>query len=237
MEVADPALGLLVLVVIAASFVLSAAAGLGGSLLLVPVLAAVLGVKEGVALAGLLLAANNVVKIVAYRTTIPYGRAAPVVVVSAIGALFGARLLVALPEALVAASVVFSLAWTFLMERRRRLLAAAPPVLGFLAGCLSGFSGTSGPLKGVALRSLGLDRMHLVGAASLTSLVGDATKSAVFADAGLLGTEAVVLAVGSIPMMLLGTFIGRRWNGSMGEAGYAALFWIVMTCYGLRVLI
>jgi uncharacterized protein len=228
---------LLVLGAIIASFVLSAAAGMGGSLLLVPVLVAVLGVKEGVALAALLLAANNVVKMLAYRATVPYGRVVPVVVMSAIGALLGARLLVSLPEPLVAAGVVVSLAWTFLLERRGRQAAAAPPVLGFLAGGMSGFSGTSGPLKGAALRSLGLDRLHLVGAASLASLVGDAVKSAVFAEANLLGTEAVVLAAVSIPLMVLGTLLGRRWNGSVGEGAYAALFWAVMAGYGLRVLI
>ena len=53
----------LTLIAVAVSFTVSASAGLGGSLVLVPILALVLGTKEGVALAALLLAANNVVKL------------------------------------------------------------------------------------------------------------------------------------------------------------------------------
>ena len=55
------------LVVRAVSFTISASAGLGGSLLLVPSLSLVLGTMEGVALAALLLGANNVAKVAAYR--------------------------------------------------------------------------------------------------------------------------------------------------------------------------
>ena len=44
----------------AASFTLSASAGFGGSLILVPALGLLLGIRQGVALAALLLAANNV---------------------------------------------------------------------------------------------------------------------------------------------------------------------------------
>ncbi|MFB3051273.1 MAG: sulfite exporter TauE/SafE family protein, partial [Acidimicrobiia bacterium] len=54
------------LLAVAVSFMISASAGLGGSLILVPTLALVLGTKEGVALSALLLAANNVVKVIAY---------------------------------------------------------------------------------------------------------------------------------------------------------------------------
>ena len=63
-----------VLVAIAVSFTLSSAAGMGGSLVLIPVLIAVVGVKEGIALSALLLAANNVAKVIAYRTTLPFFR-------------------------------------------------------------------------------------------------------------------------------------------------------------------
>ena len=42
------------------SFALSASAGLGGSLILVPALVLILGAREGMALAALLLAGNNV---------------------------------------------------------------------------------------------------------------------------------------------------------------------------------
>ena len=104
--------GAFVLAGVAVSFGVSASAGLGGSLVLVPTLALVLGAKEGIALAALLPAGNNVVKIVAYRDSLPFRKAAWIVAGIGAGAIFGAGLLVAVPEDVVALAVIasFSLA-------------------------------------------------------------------------------------------------------------------------------
>ncbi|CAN5177690.1 hypothetical protein BH18ACT4_BH18ACT4_01370 [soil metagenome] len=233
----SPVLVPLVLCAVAAAFVLSASAGWGGSLILVPVLALLLGEKEGVALASLLLAGNNVVKVGAYRANLPFRQAAVVVVVTSLGALIGARLLVASPEELVALAVVAAVVASFAAERSLASVTvrASGPPLAFAAGATSGFAGTPGPLKGVALRSLGLDRIHLVGAASIVSLAGDATKSAVFDGAGLLGATSLALCAAAAPVMIAATLAGRRINRRLGETGYHYLFWTVMAGYCLRL--
>lgn len=230
---------ILTLVAVAVAFAVSASAGLGGSLVLVPTLALVLGTKEGVALAALLLAGNNVVKVVAYRETLPFRKAIPVVVLLAIGAAIGARLLVSAPEDLVTVAVIVSFAAALLVERLdvKWARSTGGPLFAFASGATSGFSGTSGPLKGMAIRQLDIDRRHFVGAASLTSLVGDATKSAVFAQAGLLDGDALLLAVLAIPLMVVATYTGRRLNQAIGERGYTILFWVVMAGYTLRLLL
>jgi uncharacterized protein len=151
---------ILVLLAAAAAFTTSAAAGLGGSLILVPALALLLGTKEGVALAALLLALNNVVKVFAYRRTIPLAGSAIVIAWTIVGSAVGAWLLVAAPASLVSAGVVASIGLSLLAERltdARPTRRAAAPALAFASGATSGFSGTSGPLKGVALRHLELD--------------------------------------------------------------------------------
>lgn len=220
------------------SFVVSASAGLGGSLVLVPALSLLLGAKEGVALAALLLGANNVFKIVAYRRTLPARLSVAIVAATIAGAFLGARLLVAAPERVVGVAVVVAMAATFLFERRRlsRTLRASAPVLALGSGLTSGFSGTSGPLKGVAVRTLGLDRLHLVGAASMVSFAGDATKTAVFAQASLLGGGALAFAAAAMPLMALGTWTGRQINQRLGERAFAGLFWGVMAGYSARLL-
>ncbi len=228
-----------VLLAVAASFFVSASVGLGGSLILVPALALVLGTKEGVALAALLLASNNVVKVVAYRSTLPFRASAVVVVGIGLGAIAGARLLVAAPEPLVTAAVICSFGAALVAQRRdlpNRAITLAPG-LAFASGATSGFSGTSGPLKGVAIRSLPLDRLHMVGAASLASLVGDASKTAVFAEAELLTSSSWRTAGFAVPLMLLATFAGRRFTNFIGERGYDRLFWGVMGGYTLRLLL
>jgi uncharacterized membrane protein YfcA len=162
-----------------------------------------------------------------------------VVVLVALGAGLGAGLLVAAPENVVTMAVIVSFVIALIAERLglSRLRRAGGPVLAFGAGATSGFSGTSGPLKGMAIRQLDLDRAHFVGAASLVSLVGDATKAAVFTEAELLSADSFVIALLAVPLMFFATFTGRRINRSIGERGYTWLFWLVMGGYTVRLLL
>ena len=228
-----------VLALVYASFVISASAGLGGSLLMVPTLALFLGSKEGVALAALLLAGNNVVKIIAYRETLPFRAAAPIIVLIALGAALGSTLLVNASEVAVTVAIVLMFIASVIAERYeiRRLRAGFAPVLAFVSGASSGFSGTSGPPKGAAIRNLDLDRRHFVGAASMASFAGDATKTAIFADADLLGRGSILLAVAAVPLMALGTWTGSTINHRIGERTFALLFWGVMAGYTVRLFI
>jgi len=235
----DPWVVVITLVAVTVSFMVSASAGLGGSLILVPTLALALGTKEGVALAALLLATNNVVKVIAYRRTLPFRKTFGVVVLVAVGAFIGARLLVSAPVEAVTLAVIVSFTLALFAERFElsRLRRVGGPLLALGSGATSGFSGTSGPLKGMALRQLGLDRAHFVGAASLVSLIGDVTKAAVFTDAGLLGADSALLVVLAAPLMVIATFSGRRINFAIGERGYTTLFWAVMGGYTLRLVL
>jgi hypothetical protein len=226
------------LVFAAAAFTLSASAGLGGSLILVPAMSLLLGAKQGIALAALMLGANNIAKVVAYRKTVPLRSALAVLLLTVVGAALGARLLVEAPERFVSVVVIASFAAALLLERMQlqRLQHVAAPALAFGAGATSGFSGTSGPLKGVALRNLRLDRLHFVGGASAVSLVNDLTKSAVYAQASLLSGAALLILVASMPLMPLAALTGRRINSTIGERAFTSLFWVVMAGYTLRLL-
>lgn len=226
-----------VLIAVYMSFTVSASAGLGGSLLLVPTLALFLGTKEGVALAALLLASNNVAKIIAYRQTLPFRKAAPIVALIMAGAGLGSTLLVNAAVWVVTMGVITMFAISLVAERRQWQPARRgfAPSLAFVSGATSGFSGTSGPLKGVAIRNLDLNRRHFVGAASLASFAGDATKTAIFAEAELLGSSSLVLAAAAVPLMIAGTWTGSTLNRRAGEKTFAVLFWTVMTGYSIRL--
>lgn len=235
----DPAILIVTVLAVAfVSFVLSAAAGMGGSLLLVPALALIIGTKEGIALAALMLAANNLVKVAAYRATLPFKRVLPVWLALAVGSALGAVAMIGAPEALIATVVIGVLVATLAAERRgwQPNAPVAAPGLAFSAGVTSGVSGTSGPLKGVALRQLSLDRAHFVGAASLASLVGDMTKVGVFFTGSLLTGGSFRIAVLTVPLMFVGTALGRQVNRRLGEAGFAVIFWVVMSGYGFRLV-
>lgn len=226
-----------VLALVFASFTVSASAGLGGSLLLVPTLALFLGSKEGVALAALLLASNNVMKIIAYRRTLPFRAAAGITVLIVVGAALGSTLLVKAPTPVVTVGVVTMFAASVVVERfdLKPVRTGFAPFLALVSGASSGFSGTSGPLKGVAIRNLDLDRRHFVGAASLASFAGDATKTAIFAEGELLGRTSFLIALAAVPLMALGTWTGSTLNERAGEQTFAVLFWTVMGGYSVRL--
>lgn len=234
----EPWVILVTLIAVAVSFTVSASAGLGGSLILIPTLALVLGTKEGVALAALLLGLNNVIKVIAYRRTLPFKKALLVILLVAAGAWIGARLLVEAPEDIVTIAVIVSFIFALIAERLdlNKVRRVGAPFLALGSGATSGFSGTSGPLKGMAIRQLDLDRAHFVGAASMASLAGDLTKAAVFAEAELLTGESLMIALLAVPLMLVATFGGRRINYALGERGYTYLFWGVMGGYTVRLL-
>jgi hypothetical protein len=161
-----------------------------------------------------------------------------VIVLVAVGAALGAILLVSASERFVAIAVIVSFALAFLLESFdfKRIRRGSSPILAFASGATSGFSGTSGPLKGLAVRGLNLDRLHLVGALSLASLVGDVTKTAIWTEASLLDTNDYLFALVCVPLMVGATFLGRKFNSTIGERGYAGLFWVVMLGYTGRLV-
>lgn len=222
-----------------AAFTVSATFGLGGSLILVPALSLALGTKQGVALAALLLALNNVPKCAVYRRTIPWRTCAGVVIVSTIGVTVGAIGLVALPERAVqwgvVAVIVTTLLWEFAGRPKPHRVSSTG--LAAASGLTSGLSGTSGPLKGLALRTLDLPKAELVGAASVVSLAGDATKTAVFTEAGILTASGWATGAALVPIMIGCTMLGRHLNVELQERVFRVGFWTVMAGYGARLII
>jgi uncharacterized membrane protein YfcA len=228
------------------AFALSASAGMGGSLIMVPALALFFDGKQGIALAALLLACNNVWKVILYKNTIPCKKAAMVVACTMAGTVLGAKLMVSAPSWVVDLAIIVSISGSFAYEiKTHRLLPRkpgwiagnTPPFLAFFAGATSGFSGSSGPLKGVAIRNLKLDRFHLVGAASVVSLAGDFSKTWVYYSESLLDGIPLSILVCLLPLMPLASMLGRRINREIGENAFATLFWLVMGGYCIRLII
>lgn len=221
------------------AFTLSSSAGLGGSLILVPTMAMTLGPKVGIATAATMLALNNVGKIIAYRKDIPLRAVLLVIVMTVLGAGIGASLLIRAPEHWASTGVMAMVLSTFLIERfgPRFVSRIAAVPLAFVAGGVSGFSGTSGPMKGITIRSLVLDRQNFVAAVSAASLAGDVTKVIVFSSAFLLESQSVLIIAATVPLMVVGVLLGRRINNVIGERGYAALFWVVMMGYSVHLLV
>ena len=217
----------------------SSIAGYGGSLVLVPALTAILGPREGIALAGLLLAFNNVFKCVAYRHTLALRKGWPLLVVTGLGVLVGARFLLVLPERVLVIGIIAIAVASLVAEltgfRATRVKRSSALPLTAASSVLSGATGASGPLKGVAVRHLGLPRLEHVGLASAASLVGDALRTGVFAEAGLLPQMSPYALLAAAPMMPVAAWVGLAVNRRFTEGAFQWVFWGVVGGYSLRL--
>lgn len=111
--------------------------------------------------------------------------------------------------------------------------AALPSMVA--SSVLSGVSGSSGPLKGIAIRSLNLPRLEHVGAAASVSLVADALKVELLRSQGLfdgLNTATLLIA---LPVMPLGALLGRGFSRRATDRTFQAIFWAVVGGYALRL--
>ena len=104
------------------------------------------------------------------------------------------------------------------------------------ASVLSGVSGSSGPLKGIAIRSLGLPRLEHVGVAASVSLVADALKVQLFTSAGLLADVDLRTLAVALPMMPIGAWVGREVNRRVDESAFRWIFWTVVGGYTMLMV-
>ncbi|MGI9031587.1 MAG: sulfite exporter TauE/SafE family protein [Ilumatobacteraceae bacterium] len=231
----------LILAVTFVSLFLSSVAGYGGSLVLVPALAAIIGPKEGVALAALLLGWNNVFKVIAYRKTLALRQGWPLLIVTALGVWIGATLFLGLSSEVIVWAIVAVTVLSLVVELvgghdglRLRRHAAIPAMAA--SSVLSGVSGSSGPLKGISIRSLNLPRLEHVGVAASVSLVADALKVELFASAGLLRDVPLETLLIALPVMPVGAWLGRALNRRMSEDAFRWVFWTVVGGYTMRMV-
>ena len=230
----------LMLLAVALAFTLSASAGLGGSLILIPVMSLMLGSKIGIAVSAVLLGCNNVFKAVAYRRTIPIRESLAIVIFTMIGTGIGSLIMIRTSEQILDISILVCFALSFLVERKhtwKGIRKGLAPLFALSAGLTSGFTGTSGPLKGMSLRSLNLNRFYFVGAASVVSMAGDLVKSTIFFQASLFDANSWRIVFFSLFIMPVAVYAGKFINEKIGERAYATLFWLVMTGYSIRLLL
>ena len=173
------------------------------------------------------LTGNNVVNVVAYRKTLPIARSAQVAMLTAVGAAIGIGWLVG-PRRADRGDRDRGVRRRARCGRTNltRAVRVGAPVLALGSGSTSGFSGTSDPLNGTAIRALRLD--YFVGARCTGVHGRRRDESRVFTDVELLDTSAYWLMAAALPIILVATFAGRSFNRSVGESGDTKLFWTVM---------
>lgn len=221
------------------AFVVSASAGMGGSLLLLPVLSFLLGFNEGVVLSSILLGLNNVFKLIAFFKHLVWRNVLPLLCSISIGSALGAFLFLKMSSNVVAILLLINIVVTFLVQRKAipKIQYRAAVSVSFLAGLLSGVSGSSGPLKGLAIKCLKNTPLQIVACATVLSLSSDVVKSTIYLNHLTLSTQAMQYLFGSLLLMPLATYLGKKINSNIGTTAYDVLFYSVISGYVVRLLL
>jgi len=218
----------------------SGAAGFGGALLLLPVLAYAVGAKAAVPVLTMAQLLGNLSRAGFGRQDIRW-RPALVFSAGAVPAsVFGSRLFVALPAGMVQRLIgvfvlgIVALRHTPLGRRRmpEKLLVPAGVVVGFL----SAVAGSAGPLGAIVFLNLQLPAPAYVATEAVTAVLMHLTKSIVYGRYAAM-TPAELgggLALGGA--MMLGSWSGRKLIERLAEKQFGLLVEVLLLVAALSLV-
>ena len=212
-----PDLQLLLLIAVAAfmASTVASVAGFGGSAILLPVLVPAFGPRDAVLILTIVQLGGNLSRVAANGSEV----ALPVVGWFALGAvpfavLGGAAFASAPLGVLTRLLGVFLIAMVVWRHTGRPVRGEMPlrafAVLGAVSSFVSALIGTTGPLLVPFFLAHGLLKGAFIGTEALATVVIQVGKVATYAAAGVFTVTAVTAGVAIIPVVVLGSFVGKR---------------------------
>lgn len=222
--------------------VLSAVAGFGGAVVLLPVLALVFGVRDAVPILTVAQLVGNASRVWFNRREVCW----PVVGWFAVGSVplgvlggvvFATAPLPVLSRA-VGALLILVVACRHLLPKKTRTIpqwAFAP--VGAANSFISAVAGTAGPLTAPFFLAFGLVKGAYIGTEAVTAVVTHATKIAVYGTADLMTTKGVVVGLLLGVFMVGGTYLGKRLVDRVSEAAFVRIVEAVLAAAGVYFLV
>jgi len=205
----------------------SGAAGFGGALLLLPVLALVLGDKSAVPVLTVAQLLGNLSRAGFGRRDIQWRPALLFSLGAVPASLVGSRLFVAMPTPLVLRAIgglllaVVALRHTSFGRRKvpQRLLAPAGAGVGFL----SAIAGSAGPLGAAVFLGLKLDPQAYVASEAVTAVLMHLTKALAYGRYAALSRADVLRGLLLGGSLVLGSWTGRKLITRIPKRGFSLL--------------
>lgn len=220
----------------------SAVAGIGVGLVLLPVLVLYLGVKSAIPILAIALLAAATSRVTVYRREI----VRPVVGWTLVGAVpagaAGAWLFTVAPPALLTRALGLLLLGMLVVRRLPlrpvRIVRPAwfvPVGAGF--GLLSGFTSGVGPLIAPFFLAYGLRKGAYVGTLGSVAMAMQVTKLSVFGGSALLTPKVLGYGLFLVPLTVLGTVLGKRVMLRISERVFVLVIEGVMLFGGVALLL
>ena len=200
-------------VVVFAAAIVQATSGFGFALFSVPLIAALVGPKEAVAISALLGTLSTVRQFVQFRRVVHWRLARRLSLAALVGMPVGVVILLALEDdvlRLVMALTVVAL--TALLWRGVTLSVdtwGLDLVAGFVAGVLNTSVGTNGPPLVLSLQARGLEPDPFRGTISAVFAVCNSVTVVLLALAGQITTGVLALSAVAVVPLIAGMIVGR----------------------------
>ena len=221
---------------------LAAVAGFGGAAVLLPVLVAVFGVRDAIPILTVAQLIGNGARVVLNRAEVDlhvvgWFALGGIPAALAGGLLFAAAPLSALTR-LLGAFLLLVVVWRHVGPApagRLPLRAFAP--LGALFSFLSALLGSVGPLMAPFFLAYGLVKGAYIGTEALSTVVMHVTKLVAYGGAAILTPASLGAGLGLGPLMVAGSFLGKRIVDRLPEAVFVAIIEAVLLVAGIAFLI
>ena len=212
---------------------LAAVAGFGGAAVLLPALVAVFGVRDAIPIL-------TVAQLVGNGSRVWFNRrhvALPVVAWFALGAvplaLLGGVLFAAAPlgalQRLVGAFLLLMVVWRHVPRAPTwRPGVRAFAAIGALFSFLSALVGSVGPLMAPFFLAHGLVKGAYIGTEALATVVMHVTKLAAYQGTAVLTPRAIAVGLALGPIMIFGSYVGKRILDRMPERVFVAVIELVL---------
>jgi uncharacterized membrane protein YfcA len=207
--------------------VLSAVAGFGGGVLLLPVFAALFGLRVAVPVLTLTQLVSNAARVGLNHRHLDW----PVIRSFALGAVptaagaglvFATAPLVALQRVL-GAFLIAAVAWRRLRPRPRRPAVRSFVAIGAASGTGSALLGSVGPMTAPFFLAYGLVKDAYIGTEAASAVTMHVAKLAAYGAGDLLSGHVLALAAALTPATLLGAWVGKRVVHRLGERTFTLL--------------
>lgn len=214
---------------------LSAALGLGGGVILLAVLAALLPPAALIPVHGLVQLGFNASRVAIMPRDVRWGALAPFALGSLVGAAVGGAVVVDLPGHWVRVGVGLFILWSVVATPPAIFRRAALPT-GLLSTFLSMFFGATGPFVAAYIRTLRLERMNVVATHAAFMTVQHTLKVVAFGLFGFAFGPWLALIAAMLAAGFLGTVAGKRVLVRLPEARFQFALKAILIAMALNLI-
>ncbi len=220
---------------------LAAVAGFGGAAVLLPAIVAVFGIREAIPILTVAQLIGNASRVWFNRRELYW----PVVGWFALGAvpfaLLGGFLFAKAPltvlTRLLGAFLLLVVVWRHIRPKPKSFPVASFAGIGAGASFLSALLGSVGPIMAPFVLAYGLVKGAYIGTEALSTVVMHIVKLIAYRQTAVLTLSAALIGLGLGPVMILGSFLGKRILDRLPEKVFVAIIEGVLIVAGLFFLV